>query len=140
MNRARNAGTGSLLVLLVAVGFGLPAWSRMNPAGQMGMHGMMMRSRRPPAKAPAALDRYGCMACHDVHRQGVGPAFAEVARRNHGQTGAEAKLAAFIEHGGQGHSPGTMPDLDVPRLDAEEIARWILALPPQPPPSDAGQH
>jgi cytochrome c len=140
MNRARNAGAGSLLVLLIAFGIGLPAWSQMNPAGQMGMHGMMMRSRPPPAKAPEALDRYGCMACHDVKRQGVGPTFAEIARRYQGKAGAEAKLAAFIEHGGQGHWPGTMPDLDVPGADADALARWILALPPQAPASEAKGH
>lgn len=140
MNRARSAGAGLLLVLLIAAAVPLPAWSQVNPTGQMGMHGMMMRSRPAPAKAPEALERFGCMACHEVRRQGVGPAFAEVARRYRGTAGAEANLAVFIEHGGQGHWPGTMPNLDVPRADADALARWILALPPEASAPAAQRH
>ncbi|MDA3913447.1 c-type cytochrome [Oleiagrimonas sp.] len=107
---------------------------QMHP-GQMGMHGMMGHRNAPvPAQAPPALRRFACMSCHAVDKRSVGPAFAWVAWRYRDQTQAEASLAAFIEHGGQGHWSGVMPDLNVPANDARAMAKWILALPAKSPP------
>ena len=129
MDRTRKPGAGWLWVPLVVAVMASPASAQMHPGGPMGMHGMMMHPSPPPANAPAALDRFGCMGCHAIVRKGLGPAFVAVARRYQRQVRAEARLAAFIEHGGHGHWPGTMPDLDVPHADADALARWILALP-----------
>lgn len=115
------------------------ALAQMMP--HMGMHGMMRRTpQAAPAKAPAALQDHACMACHEVRQGSTGPAFAWVAWRYRGQANAEDALTAFIEHGGPGHWPGNMPDLNVPPADARDIARWILSLPPEAPPaSDDGR-
>ncbi len=101
----------------------------------MGMRGMMMRpAAAAPADAPAAITTFGCTSCHATQVGGVGPAFAWVAWRHHGQAGALDTVSSFIAHGGQGAWGGIMPNLDVPPAEAHELARWILQLPPQTPP------
>jgi cytochrome c len=102
----------------------------------MGMHGMMMRSGAPaPADAPAALTQHACTSCHALHEGGVGPAFSWIAWRYRGQPGAQETVATFIAHGGQGPWGGVMPNLAVSPLQAQALAQWILALPPEAPPN-----
>lgn len=128
---------GALLLGLIAVWIivGGNGGRRWFGSQHMGMHGMMRPAAAVPAEAPASLGRLGCMSCHATKVGGVGPAFAWVAWRHHGQTGALDTVSSFIAHGGQGPWGGTMPNLGVPPAEARDIARWILQLPPQAPPN-----
>lgn len=126
------------LVCAGAVGAAPASAPQMHMNGQM--RGMMGRGAdAAPAEAPAALGNYGCTACHSVDEGGVGPAFAWVAWRYPGRgPRAVSRVAAFIEHGGQGRwGDTTMPDLNVAPADADALARWILSLPPKAPPGPA---
>ncbi|MDE2249757.1 MAG: hypothetical protein KGJ96_14450 [Xanthomonadaceae bacterium] len=131
------------VVLFACVGIagGGMGWMRGWYGGQsmMGMHRGMQGMMAPatasvPADAPAAFRQYACASCHALRDRGVGPALAWVAWRHRGQPGAQQAVAAFIARGGRGPWGGVMPNLAVPSAQADALARWILALPPEPPP------
>ena len=71
-----------------------------------------------------------CMACHQVERKRVGPAFTLIAQRFANQDGALEYLANTIRHGGRGRW-GAVPMPAQPQVnpaDAQLIAAWILSL------------
>lgn len=86
------------------------------------------------AAAPGAVpgeiaSRSGCMACHGIAKGIVGPAFADVAQRYHGDGTAEVRLVRKVEEGGAGvWGSAPMPSQrHVPPGDVLAIVRWILA-------------
>ncbi|HQR04859.1 MAG: c-type cytochrome [Proteobacteria bacterium] len=74
----------------------------------------------------------GCMACHDIGAKKVGPAYKEVAKKYHGDKGAEAKLVKKVLDGGSGvWGPVPMPankTMGVSEADAKKLVTWILSL------------
>lgn len=71
-----------------------------------------------------------CLACHQVDRKRVGPAFTLVAQRFANQEGALDYLANTIRQGGRGRW-GAVPMPAQPQVspaDARVIAAWILSL------------
>ena len=61
------------------------------------------------ASADEALARSkGCLGCHAIDKQVVGPAYKDVAKKYAGQAGAADKLATKIQKGGSG-AWGTVP-------------------------------
>ena len=81
-------------------------------------------SAAPPEQIAA---RAGCMACHGVAKGIVGPAFADVARRYHGDAEAAARLVRKVQDGGSG-GWGTVPMPPQPIADGDlrAIIGWIL--------------
>ena len=86
--------------------------------------------------APAALaspelaQASRCMACHQVDRKVVGPAFREIGRRYAGRADAVPWLARKIREGGGG-AWGAVPMAANPHVseaDAKRLAQWILTL------------
>lgn len=79
------------------------------------------------------IDGSDCMRCHGVDRKFVGPGLVEVADRYRHQTDAQAYIASKIREG----SVGVWGNVIMPRhpqvtqAQAEGMAAWILALPPQ---------
>jgi len=69
-----------------------------------------------------------CMACHNVSRKVVGPAFQDVAKKYAGNPAAEALLATKIRKGGSGvWGPVPMPaNPRVSESEAQTLARWVL--------------
>ena len=69
-----------------------------------------------------------CMACHNVSRKVVGPAFQDVARKYAGNSAAEAMLATKIRKGGSGvWGPVPMPaNAQVSEAEALTLSRWVL--------------
>ena len=70
-----------------------------------------------------------CMACHNVDKKLVGPAYLEVAKKYAGQKDAAVNLAKSIKAGGSGKW-GPVPMPSQPSLsdaDATALATWILA-------------
>ena len=90
------------------------------------------------AKAHTGLElakRFGCMACHAVDANLVGPAFHDIAAR-YGRDGArpvpadaEARLVAKLRSGGSGAwGDVAMPaQSQVGTADARTLVQWILA-------------
>ena len=78
--------------------------------------------------APADLaTRAGCMTCHGVTKSVVGPAFADVARRYHGDPAAAAQLVRKVQQGASGSWGATaMPAQLVAETDLHTIIGWIL--------------
>ena len=84
----------------------------------------------PQAAAPsgplATLETSGCLACHDVTGQRIGPPFAEVMKKYAGRADAADYLAGKIRNGGSGVWGGAMPPM--PQLSDETIvliAAWL---------------
>jgi cytochrome c len=81
------------------------------------------------AADPAKLAQTkGCMACHQMDKKVVGPAYKDVAKKYAGQAGAADMLATKIQKGGSGvWGPVAMPANNVTPAEAKELAAWVLA-------------
>lgn len=70
-----------------------------------------------------------CLACHQVDRKMVGPAFKDVASKYKGNKNAADQLAAKIQSGGKGvWGPLPMPAQNVTEDEAKKLAKWVLSL------------
>jgi cytochrome c len=71
-----------------------------------------------------------CMACHQVDKKLVGPAYKDVAGKYAAQKDAADKLAEKIQKGGQGvWGPVPMPaNPQVNAAEAKQLAAWVLSL------------
>ncbi|QNM96566.1 c-type cytochrome [Chitinimonas koreensis] len=87
-----------------------------------------------PLLAQAAPDglalaaKYNCLACHQVDKKVVGPAYKDVAAKYRNDKTAEAKLAAKVKQGtvgAWGQIP--MPAQQIGDADLKLIVQWILA-------------
>jgi cytochrome c len=85
----------------------------------------------PAAFANQALaEKKNCLACHQVDKKLVGPAYKEVAAKYAGQKDAAAKLAEKIQKGGTGVW-GQIPMPANPQVNPDEaktLANWILTV------------
>ena len=54
------------------------------------------------ADGDAALNKGGCMACHNKDKKLVGPSFKDIAAKYKGQADAPTKLAEKVRKGGAG--------------------------------------
>jgi cytochrome c len=82
-----------------------------------------------PARADDALaKKYNCLACHQVDKKVVGPAYKDVAKKYKGKSGAAAMLADKVKKGGSGvWGPIPMPpNPAVPDADLKKLVDWIL--------------
>jgi cytochrome c len=83
----------------------------------------------PAARADEALaKKHNCLACHQVDKKLVGPAYRDVAKKYKGQAGAAAKLMQKVKQGGGGvWGPIPMPpNAAVPDADVKALVEWIL--------------
>ena len=83
-----------------------------------------------PAQADEALaKKHNCLACHQVDKKTVGPAYKDIAKKYKGQNVA-AQLEAKVKKGGQGvWGPVPMPpNAAVPDADIKKLVDWILKL------------
>jgi len=83
----------------------------------------------PPARADAQLaSKKNCLACHQVDKKVVGPAYKDVAAKYAGDKDAAAKLTQKIMRGGAGvWGPVPMPaNPQVSEAEAKQLAAWVL--------------
>ena len=81
-----------------------------------------------PARADEALaKKHNCLACHQVDKKTVGPAYRDIARKYKGQNVA-AKLEQKVKKGGQGAwgNVPMPPNAAVPDADVRKLVDWIL--------------
>jgi len=82
-----------------------------------------------PAWADAQLaNKKNCLACHQVDKKLVGPAYKDVAAKYAGDKEAADKLAQKIMKGGSGvWGPVPMPaNPQVSEAEAKQLAAWVL--------------
>ena len=82
-----------------------------------------------PAKADEALaKKYNCLACHQVDKKVVGPAYQDIAKKY--KAADAAKLMEKVKKGGSGvWGPVPMPpNPTVPDADLKKLVDWILSL------------
>jgi cytochrome c len=82
-----------------------------------------------PARADEALaKKHNCLACHQVDKKVIGPAYKEVAKKYKGQKDAAAVLEASVKKGSSGKwGPVPMPpNATVPDADIKKLVAWIL--------------
>jgi glucose/arabinose dehydrogenase/cytochrome c551/c552 len=127
--RMRYVGQGpdGLLYLLTDENDG--ALLRIEPAQGSGDAAPASSSGASTGEAPlfAAFD---CSSCHDLHRQSVGPAYADIAARYQPTRTTIDELAQHIIEGGVG-SWGDLPMAPHPDLgldEATDMVTKILAL------------
>ncbi|GMV57559.1 c-type cytochrome [Betaproteobacteria bacterium PRO7] len=83
------------------------------------------------ARADEALaKKHNCVACHQVDKKSVGPAYKDVAKKYKGQADAVAKLSDKVKKGGSGvWGPVPMPpNAAVPDADIKKLVEWVLAM------------
>ena len=83
-----------------------------------------------PALADEALaKKHNCLACHQLDKKTVGPAYKDIAKKYKAQNVA-AKLEQKVKKGGQGvWGPVPMPpNPAVPDADIKKLVDWILKL------------
>jgi len=84
-----------------------------------------------PTLADEALAQSkNCMACHNMDKKVVGPAYVDVAAKYKTDKSAVDKLAIKIIKGGSGvWGPVPMPaNTQVNEAEAKKLATWILGL------------
>ena len=83
-----------------------------------------------PAMADEAMAKAkGCMACHDVKKKVVGPAYADVAKKYKAAADGQATMVGSILKGSQGKWGAIpMPPNKVSDEEAKKLAAWILTL------------
>ena len=84
-----------------------------------------------PAWADAQLaNKKNCLACHQVDKKLVGPAYKDVAAKYAGQKDAAAALAQKVLKGGSGAwGPVPMPaNAQVSEAEAKQLVAWVLSL------------
>jgi cytochrome c len=84
-----------------------------------------------PAQADEGLaKKHNCLACHQIDKKSVGPAYKDIAKKYKGQAGMDAKLAEKVKKGGQGvWGPVPMPpNAAVPDGDIKTLVDWILKM------------
>jgi cytochrome c len=82
-------------------------------------------------KAQEIMTKAGCAACHAIDKKGVGPAYADVARKRKGEPGSAAMLMQKVRDGGGGaYGSIPMPPNPASKIsDAElkAIIDWVLS-------------
>lgn len=83
-----------------------------------------------PKVAEALVQKSGCIACHNVEKKVLGPAYKEVAARYIADKDAPAKLADKVKKGGTGNwgQVPMPPNSQVSDADIKTIVAWILSL------------
>lgn len=82
-----------------------------------------------PARADEALaKKHQCLACHQLDKKSVGPAYKDIAKKYKGQADAVAKLSAKVRKGGSGvWGPIPMaPNPAVSDADIKTLVEWVL--------------
>lgn len=83
----------------------------------------------PTLAGEALAKNHNCLACHQMDKKTVGPAYKEVAAKYKGKNAA-AQLEQKVKKGGQGvWGPVPMPpNAAVPDADITKLIDWILKM------------
>ncbi len=82
------------------------------------------------AEATGIAQKNGCLACHELDKKKVGPAWREVGKKYSGQADAEDKLLVKVKKGGKDvWGPVPMPpNATVKDADIKTMVQFVLTL------------
>lgn len=94
---------------------------------------LMLVGTAQAADQATALDiakKNGCLACHDLEKKLVGPAWKEVGKKYAGVAGAEAMLVGKVKKGSKDvWGPIPMPpNATVKDADIKTLVQYVLTL------------
>src|SRR6478736_4146570 len=100
------------------------------PAEPVVVAGHRSAAPDPHADAKKLLTTSDCLACHQIDRKSIGPAYTAVADTYRGDAGALAKLATKIKAGGSGVWGEVMMPPHPQLTDAQttQLAAYVLSL------------
>lgn len=112
-----------------------PAPAEQKPAAEQVAAAVPGKKTGDSTAALALAQKSGCLACHNVDKKIVGPAWRDVAARYQGDAGAKDKLIAKVKTGGKGNwteitGGMAMPPYS-PRVsdaDIEKLVTFVLSL------------
>ena len=83
-----------------------------------------------PKAAEALAQKSGCIACHQVEKKVIGPAYKDVALKYKTDKDAHAKLSEKVKKGGSGvwGQVPMPPNPQVSDADIKTLVSWILNL------------
>ena len=81
------------------------------------------------AQDPAKLaQEKGCLACHQIDKKLVGPAYKDVAAKYRNDKNAVPKLVKKVREGGKGvWGQVPMPPNQVSEKEAQTLVKWVLS-------------
>jgi len=87
----------------------------------------------PHAAGKALVAGSDCLACHQVERKSIGPAYTDVAKKYRGDVEAMAKLVKKVRNGGSGVWGDVMmpPHPQVTDAQAQQMVSYVLSLGPK---------
>ena len=83
----------------------------------------------PAAAQEELAKKHNCLACHQVDKKVVGPAYKDVAAKYAGDKTADAKLFEKVKKGGVGvwGQIPMPPNATVPDADIKALVKWVLS-------------
>jgi cytochrome c len=83
-----------------------------------------------PKAAEALAQKSGCIACHNVDKKVIGPAYKDVAAKYKTDKDAEKKLVEKVKKGGAGvwGQIPMPPNAQVSDADIKTLVSWVLSL------------
>lgn len=98
--------------------------------GLMVAGGALGQAKVDAKAAEALAQKSGCIACHNVDKKVIGPAYKDVAAKYKSDKDADKNLAAKVKAGGSGvWGPVPMPpNAQVSDGDIKTMVAWILSL------------
>jgi len=99
-------------------------------SGLMVAGGAFAQAKVDAKAAEVLAQKSGCIACHNVDKKIIGPAYKEVAAKYKADKDAATKLAAKVKAGGSGvWGPVPMPpNAQVADADIKTLVAWVLSL------------
>jgi cytochrome c len=92
--------------------------------------GLLFGSQAMANDGLALAQKNSCLACHQIDKKLVGPAYKDVAAKYKGDKTAEAKLVKKVKEPGKGvwGEIPMPPNAQVSDADIKTIVHWILSL------------
>jgi cytochrome c len=99
----------------------------------LGVPGLLLAGTASAATEAEAMDiakKNGCLACHQLDKKMVGPAWKDVGKKYAGDAEAEAKLLVKVKKGGKGvwGEVPMPPNATVKEADIKTLVQYVLTL------------
>jgi cytochrome c len=98
---------------------------KLTAVAMVGLFALPMAAQADEALAKSKA----CLACHQVNKKVVGPAFSDVAAKYKDVADARAMLIDKVKNGGKGNwGQIPMPKQNVTDEEAAKLVDWLMGL------------